>query len=314
MRLTTAAKYAVNVAARVHEQQGWLEASRVSSELLRGELRRLLNRSAVTRPEGTRGAEFLQGANTDVSAILLQARKQGLQFVPMNLDRDELLQHAKTFPYPRFYAGGPVAYGGVREKKILEYFVTLKLATLTSDDVVIDVASEYSIFPDLARKLSDAIVFRQDLVYRSGVHGDLIGGSAAAMPVPREFASKLTLHNSFEHFEGRADTGFIEEAWRVLRRSGMVIIVPLYLSTEYANFTDPLVEHEGLVFDPDAHIYSVPGYRNRFGRFYNISSLTERILEPARSCGFEVALYHFSSIRALEPTSGLHFGLVLAKN
>jgi hypothetical protein len=314
VRLTTAAKYAANVAARVREQQGWLEASRVSSQLLRGEFRKRLNTSAVTRPDGTRSAEFLQGENTDVSALLLQARKHGLDFLPMKVDRGELLHHAKTFSYPRFYAGGSVDYGGAREKKILEYFVALKLATVTSDDVVIDVASEYSIFPDLVRKQSGAIVFRQDLIYRSGVHGDRIGGNAAAMPVPREFASKLTLHNSFEHFEGGADTEFIEEAWRVLRGSGMVIIVPLYLSIEHANITDPFVEHEGLEFDANGHVYPVPGYRNRFGRFYSISSLTERVLEPARSCGFDLTLYHFSNIRDLEPTSGLHFGLVLAKD
>src|SRR5205823_8461573 len=132
--------------------------------------------------------------------------------------------------YPRFYAGGSSAGGGHREKKILEYFVSLTIVPIEQDDVVIDVASERSVFPELVRHLTGAVVFRQDLIYRVGIHEDRIGGSAASMPLPDGFATKLTLHNSFEHFEGNADTAFVREAWRVLRPGGAVCIVPLFLS------------------------------------------------------------------------------------
>jgi hypothetical protein len=37
------------------------------------------------------------------------------------------------------------------------------------------------------------------------------------MPIPAQFADTLVLHNTFEHFEGSADTDFIAEAWRVLQ-------------------------------------------------------------------------------------------------
>lgn len=311
MRLISAGKYAVNVVARAREQQGWQEALRVSVRLAREETAKVFRAS---RDGDAPSAALLEGESTDVSAILAEARRRALEFVPVEVSADEARAHADFYRYPRFYAGGPVAGGGAREKKILEYFVTMKLASFTSDDVVIDVASEYSIFPELVRRSSGAIVFRQDLIYRPGVHRDCIGGSAASMPVPSEFATKLTLHNSFEHFEGRADTEFVREAARVLRPSGLVVLVPLYLSTEHVNFTDPLVSNEGLELDDEARVVPAPGYRNRLGRFYSVETLIERVLEPARSHGLRPTLYHFTNVADVEPSSGLHFGLVLQKS
>ena len=95
------------------------------------------------------------------------------------------------------------------------------------------------------------------------------------MPIGAEFANKLILHNSFEHFEGEADRDFISEAWRVLRPGGEVCIVPLYLSQRYEIFTDPLVDTRDLAWDPGARIARVRGFRNRFGRFYSPAALAE---------------------------------------
>jgi hypothetical protein len=38
-----------------------------------------------------------------------------------------------------------------------------------------------------------------------------------------------------------------------------------------------------------------------------------RVLGSAEECGFDVRLYQFENIRKLDLTSGLHFGLILAK-
>jgi len=72
----------------------------------------------------------------------------------------------------------------------------LKLTPITPNDIVIDVASEYSVFPDVVRQLFGARVFQQDLIYRSGIEGDHIGGSAKQMDIDFHFTSKLILHNA----------------------------------------------------------------------------------------------------------------------
>lgn len=197
--------------------------------------------------------------------------------------------------------------------RFFEYFVSLELVDIRPSDVVIDVASERSLFPEVVRTQTGARVFRQDLTYAPGVAGDRIGGNAARMPIAAEFANKLILHNSFEHFEGEADRDFIREAWRVLRPGGEACIVPLYLSQRYEILTDPLVDTRDLAWDPGARIARVRGFRNRFGRFYSPAALAERVLRPAEECGFAVSLYDFENLRKLDPSSGLHFGLVLTK-
>ena len=206
-----------------------------------------------------------------------------------------------------------MAKGGFRENKIVEYFVSLELTPIARSDVVIDVASEYSVFPEMIRELFAATAFRQDLIYPAGVHGDRIGGNAAMMDVDPDFATRLMLHNSFEHFEGDADSGFIREAWRVLRPGGTVCIVPLFLTSLHTVLTDPLVDQRDVEWDAEGSVVSIIGNRNRFGRFYSLDTLQRRVIEPATQCGFRTSIHHVTNIRELQPGSLLHFALVLEK-
>ena len=114
------------------------------------------------------------------------------------------------------------------------------------------------------------------------------------MPLPAGSVDKLFLHNSFEHFEGDIDTGFVREAWRVLRPGGGLCVVPLYLSARHQIVTDPLVDRSGIEWDPDAEVVERIGHRNRFGRFYSAETLAERVLRPAFECGFraEICAFH----------------------
>ena len=112
------------------------------------------------------------------------------------------------------------------------------------------------------------------------------------MDVPDAFADKLFLHNSFEHFEGDADTGFVREAWRVLKPGGRVCIVPLYLSTRHQILTDPFVDRRGVVWDPDAEVVERPATTTGSGGSTACRSSPKRVLEPASAVGFEPHLHH----------------------
>lgn len=219
--------------------------------------------------------------------------------------------HLGSFAYPPNYAAGPMDEGGHREQKLLEYFVSLDLLDIQPNDVVVDVASEWSIFPEVVRKLKGARVYKQDLIYRPGIHGDYIGSSAENMPVPDGFADKLVLHNAFEHFEGMADSDFILEAWRVLKPGGTLAILPLLVSGRHTVLTDPLVGRRGIVWDEEAQVTERLGFNNRFARFYDATTLRERVLTPGR--GFNTTIRHVLNTEEVHSRAYLHFALVMQK-
>jgi SAM-dependent methyltransferase len=237
----------------------------------------------------------------------------GVELRTYRIDIDAFRDHVDATGYPRHYAAGPVDEGGAREKKLAEYFVSIDLLELRPDDVVIDVASEYSVFPRIIRERVGATCYRQDLIYPPGIEGDRIGGSADAMAVPDAFADKIVLHNAFEHFEGEADSGFVTEAARVLQPGGLVCIVPLFVCPRYCILTDPLVNRKGVVWDDGAELVEELWHHNRFGRFYDPEALRRRVLEPAAAAGLEAVLYHFENVTEVHPRASMHFGLVLRK-
>lgn len=305
-------RYGMNLIAMVAKQQGYLAAATVGSRFVIAE--------SVKLPTAIRLA--LQGRNHaapgrkrpgSYSPETLEALSTlDVEMKPYYINTGAFHSHVRMYDYPKNYAAGPVNEGGVREKKLLEYFVSLDLLAVQPTDVVIDVASEWSIFPEVLHEISGAKVYRQDLIYAPGIKGDRIGGSAARMPVPDRFADKLVLHNAFEHFEGTADTDFIIEAWRVLRPGGILCILPLYLAKEYYVLTDPLINRRGIVWDEGAQIVESLWWHNRFGRFYDVRSLEERVLLPASRVGFKSTIYH-TNVREVAPYSDLHFALIMRK-
>jgi hypothetical protein len=316
----TALRYFVNVVSVTRSQEGWMSAVRTGFNLLRDE--------TVKIPRGVRLASIRrkqvalksgEAPILDIPLILEHATEREIDVEHLFLDREALTRHMRTFRYPRFYAGGSIETGGAREAKILEYFISLQCLPIVASDVVIDVASERSVFPEMVRATIGARVYRQDLIYAPGIQRDRIGGSAEKIPVSANFADKLFLHNSFEHFEKDADTNFIREAWRILKSGGGVCIVPLYLSTRHQIITDPLLDTRDVEWDPGAEIVERIGHHNRFGRCYSVGTLAERVLEPAQACGFEATLYHFvlddadTSDVITRAQGGVRFGLVLRK-
>lgn len=315
MRVIAAFKYLINLALRIRDQEGLRSASLAVVRLISLEamkIPRLLYLKSSSEGRFNSGRPDLLSADA-VKDLVNSLEHMALDVRRLSLDPEELRRHRESFRYPRFYAGGSVAQGGAREMKIVEYFVSLKLTPITANDIVIDVASEYSVFPDVVRQLIGARVFQQDLIYRSGIDGDRIGGSAAQMNIDSHFTSKLILHNAFEHFEGGTDTGFVQEAWRILKPGGTVCIVPLFLTKSHMTLTDPLVDREDILWDSEGSVVPVIGYRNRLGRLYSPDTLQTRVIDPARRCGFQPVIYHLDNIDSLQAGSPLHFGLVLGK-
>jgi SAM-dependent methyltransferase len=224
----------------------------------------------------------------------------------------DVADYRRYFAAARYLDVFPDYYAFNRAEKSLEHYLAAKLLELGEEDIYIDIASEHSPAPDIYRSLFGVTTYRQDLAYRSGLDGDRIGGDASHLPVPGEFATKMGLHCSFEHFEGESDIGFVREARRVLRPGGAICIVPLYLFEEYAVQTDPEVAvPAGVVFENDAIVCCARGWGNRYGRFYDPDHLAARIL--ANAGGLTVEIYRIVNAAQVDASCYVRFAMLIRK-
>jgi len=202
----------------------------------------------------------------------------GFEIAEYKIDADSYqryMEKAKYDRFPYYYLGG---LAGNLVEKSLEHYLAAELLHLQNDDIYIDIANAESPTPEIYRELYGCKVYRQDLSFRKGINGNIIGGDASELPVQKGFATKMALHCSFEHFEGDSDIRFIKEASRVLKPGGRLCILPLYLNTEYAIQTDPAaLPKNGINFDKDAVLYCFKGWDNRHGRYYDAPHLISRI-------------------------------------
>jgi SAM-dependent methyltransferase len=214
------------------------------------------------------------------------------------------------------YARHPLYLDGGRAaefpEKGLEHFIAAGLLGLQAGQVCIDVASQHSPAPEIYERLHGAVMYTQDLLYRPGVHGRRVGGSASELPLSNGFADAMVSHNAFEHFEGDADTAFIREAARVLRPGGRLCILPLFLFTEHAIQTDPAAITGALPpFDAGARLWAARGWHDRHGRFYDAARLKSRLLDHAGA--FSVRLIEYTDAAVVDVSCYLRFAVVLTR-
>jgi hypothetical protein len=192
-------------------------------------------------------------------------------------------------------------------EKSLEHYLAANLLNLTRDDVYVDVGSSGSPVAEIFHRIFGCESYMQDLVFPYGIHGHIIGGEAGNMPVKDGFASKMSLHCSFEHFEGNADIEFIREAGRVLGSGGRLCILPLYLFKEYAIKTDPTVLPIGTnQFEKDAVLFCAKNYwGNRHGRFYDVAHFIDRIVNNLN--GLRLTLYRVRGEKLIDQSCYVKF-------
>jgi len=229
---------------------------------------------------------WLQHDATENQKLINAVRELKVNIQDFVIDAEEYKQYFNQAEYATRY---PRYYSKNIAEKSLEHFIAQKLLQLNPDDVYVDIASEGSPVPEIYHRLYGCMTYAQDLSYEPGIHGRKIGGNAASLPLADGSVTKIGLHCSFEHFEGSADGGFIREAERILRVGGVLIVVPLYLTTVYSIATDLLVPGATEVqFEDDAVVMAVTGWGNRHGRFYDPAHLCSRVLTSASKLEFTV--------------------------
>ena len=155
------------------------------------------------------------------NGIKSELRKNGFNVIDFKINISNYMNYLKNAEYnkyPRYF--NLTKRTGRFIEKSLEHYLTAELLNLSKDDTYIDIANANSPTPDIYYKLYGCKVYRQNLWSPKGIHENIIGGDASNMPVKDEFASKMALHCSFEHFEQKSDTNFIKEVSRVLKKGG----------------------------------------------------------------------------------------------
>lgn len=247
------------------------------------------------------------------SQIISELKTYKFDVVNFYVDEHEYFQYlaqAQYSNYKKYYHGG--AKPGFIEKS-LEHYLAAKLLAISANDIYVDVANSHSPAPEIYKELYGCIAYKQDLIFPKGIHGNVIGGNAAHMPVSDGFATKMALHCSFEHFEGNSDVAFIKEASRVLRTNGKLCILPLYLFNQYVIQIDPaqyVLSRRG--FDSDAVLYCVKNDLGaRHGRFYDVDHLKGRIKNNLQD--LDMTIYVIANEKQIDPTCYIKFAATFQK-
>jgi hypothetical protein len=205
-------------------------------------------------------------------------------------------------------------YIGNFAEKTLEHYLSVELLKPKSSNVVIDVASADSPFPDIIERTVGCKIYEQDIVYPPGINGRRIGSNAAHMPLADGSADKMTLHCSFEHFEGTNDSDFILECERLLVTGGQCAILPLYIAEHRFHLSNPLCSgRSGLVFDKGTPVVRDPSWAMaRFSRFYDVESFRRRVVDHLGD-RLQATVYFVENEKDIDPSCYVKFILLLTR-
>jgi SAM-dependent methyltransferase len=226
--------------------------------------------------------------------IAALCRDGGIALDELRIDKNDYAEFKRRLKLP------PLSLYALncREKKFMEHYIAFKLLNLQPNQRYLDIASESSPFPDLARRRLGLETYSQDLTYPAGIRGHRIGSSADQLPIPADWADGASLQCAFEHFQGQIDTNFIRELARVLKPGGKCVIVPLYMHHEPLNIYDPILysDWNDSKADSGATIVAEIDLGGHFERIYSPETL-KRIL--IRGIGLSYHVFCITGLNAI---------------
>lgn len=231
-------------------------------------------------------------------ATLIQKIEQvlGQPVIPIHLNGDDFALFRALYPDPR---------GMIDAEKLVEYYISYRWLNFNKQDIYMDVAAQDCPFAFYIQKEFHCKVYRQDLYHFSpGIHGTDIGCDATSIPLRDHSLTKVSLHNSIEHFENDSDSGLIHEMARLIRPGGKMLINPLFIQDQYTIETDAgWVDEKG-----EKHLW---GEGARFSRLYDPERFKSRILDHAS--GFNIKFYFIQNGQQVDRDIYAHFFAIFEK-
>ncbi len=211
--------------------------------------------------------------------------KLGIYVETQSVDINDFKIWMKNFPnINNMYKG----LGDVYIEKCLEHYLSYKVLDFNDKDVFIDIAASGSVFADELARKHKVQTYLLDLAYPAGINGNRIGADACKTNLPDNFADTLGMHCAYECFEKDADIGFLEEANRILKPNGRLVITPLYIDEIYYNCTSAECDQSKIGFDNNAmKVWRDDEYIAPFSRHYSPEIFHERVFNniPAGMSG-----------------------------
>ena len=219
--------------------------------------------------------------------------------------------------FPTDYHGG--VDGPVWDEKLLEHFIAAELLELFrygADDVYVDVAAATSPWVHGLRSQVGLRAYAIDLIAIPAAYRNLpYYRQENATQTQFETASVkgASLHCAFEMFAGQDDMQFVREAARILAPGGKVVIVPLYMHTDFCAYSSPDFWGKGWVDQGAKEYVRNDAYGIRASRKYDAQRLKERVLDVAVGAGLSFKLRALRNKEELGKNIYCHFILELAK-
>ena len=127
------------------------------------------------------------------------------------------------------------------------------------------------------------------------------------------YVTGLSLHCAYEMFMNDDDTRFIHEAARILKPGGKVVILPLYMHTQYCAYATPEYFDKGYS-DPEAkELIRFDSTGIPSSRKYDAVMLKKRVLDPIVSIGMYYRLLALRNKAELGNNINCHFILEIER-
>ena len=260
----------------------------------------LRNRAYFLNPYARRHSKL--PARND-AAICAGFQSLGVALIPYTIDLDDFHRWLEAARFPESFVEACVdcqdLWSELFMEKALEYYVSASLLGLNETDTLLDVGASYSPWHTMAERIYGCAGYALDRKFTPGVRGREIGADATNIPLPNGFATKIALHSAYEQFEGTADIRFLSEAHRVLRDSGKMVILPLWMDNSYYALVYPFADTRGLDCDGAKVVWDDHRWPIRFERFYSVEAFNERVIQNLS--GFTLTIFYFQNAHEIAP-------------
>lgn len=254
--------------------------------------------------------------NISVEKILNEFKEAGFPIRSFEVDLGEYEKWLEEINYEKNFPKYCEQFGEIVHQKQAQHYISIKLLNDLEEKIVLDVASSFSVFPEIAERYYKAEVYRQDMEYPTGVSGHKIGSFASEIPLQDDMVDYMTLHCSLEHFEGQEDVRFFSEANRLLKKGGKVCVIPLYMADEFCIVTSPeswLDKYKSYTncpdFDERASIIINNKKQQRQSKFYSVGILKQALLDT--KTGLKPTIFYISNYQQVNEAHP--FVLILEK-